>query len=159
MSAKAKIVLEAHPRGVRHEGILNGTPKPGTCMQIDAAVEPVNGALQWEVYQPGTDGHRRLVAVLEEDSNQGRSTTTAYVSGDRAMIYCPMAGDRLNMLVANIAGTGDTFAIGDLFIIDTGTGKLIATTGSPEAEPFQCIETEGTALTADTLVECFYTGY
>lgn len=151
------IVLSAAPAGRFLEGIIYGTPKPGTCLTVKAATEPVGGRFTWEPFNRGADGDRALVCVLLENYFLGRGPTDAYVSGERCRMYCPIPGDELMMLCANIAGTGDAFAIGDLFIIDNTTGKLIDTTGSPENEAFQCMETKA-ALTADTLVHCMYTG-
>ena len=151
------IIVSSDPKGVFLEGTVDGTPKPGTVMQLNSQ-EPVSGRHDWTAYAPGTDGEQRLIAVLLPDSLQGKLATDAYVDGDRCFLYVPAAGEELNMLVANIAGTGDAFAIGDILIVDTGTGKLIATNGTPESEPFQVLETQA-ALTADTLVHCQYTGY
>lgn len=153
------IVLTPEPRGRFLEGICSGTPKPGTVMQVKAATEPVGGKHTWEVYDAAADGNQRLIAVALEDALQGKTVSDAYVSGDQIFLYCPLPGDELNMLVANIAGTSDTFAIGDIMIVDDGTGKLVATTGSPESEPFVVMETVSTALTADALVHCIFTGY
>lgn len=151
------IILSNQPRGVFLEGIVDGTPKPGTVMSVVAATEPENGAYTWEPWNGAADGERSLIAVLLEDSLQGKTENDAYVSGDRCFLYVPVAGELLNMLVANISGTSDAFAITDKLIVDDGTGKLIATTGSPEIEPFMVMETKA-ALTADTLVKCMYTG-
>ena len=159
MAKGNEIIVTAEPKGVRLEGFVSGTPKPGTLMEIAAATEPIAGEHTWQVYQPGTDGERRLMAVLLPDHLQGKTEEDAYVDGDRCFLYCPLPGDHLNMLVANISGTSDTFAIGDILIADTGTGKLIATTGTPESEPFILLETEDTALTADELKWCMFTGY
>lgn len=153
-----KILLSADPKGRFVEGIISGTPKPGTCMQIKAATEPVNGRFTWEVYNRASDGDRYLVAVLLEDSLQGKTVSDAYVTGTYGRLYCPVPGDELNMLLQDVAGTGDDHAIGDLLIIDDGTGKLIATTGGPEAEPFIVAETK-TDPTADHLTHCIFTGY
>lgn len=158
MSSHAGIVLSSEPKGHFQDCIISGTPVPGTLMQRKAATELVGGLPTYEVYAPGTDGNRRPIAVLVEDNNQGKLKTDAYVSGTVGKVYFPIMGEELNMLVANISGTSDAFAIGDLLIADTGTGKLIATTGSPESEPFQVEETVA-ALTADAHVHCRYTGY
>ena len=56
------------------------------------------------------------------------------------------------------SGTSDAFAIGDILMVDDSTGKLVATTGSPESEPFVVMETVA-ALTADALVHVMFTGY
>ena len=159
MAKGNEIIVSAEPGGRFLEGIVSGTPKPGTVMQLKAATEPVNGRHTWEVFNGAADAERTLIAVLLPDSLQGDIATAAYVDGERCFLYVPIAGEELNMLVANIAGTSDTFAIGDRLIVDDGTGKLIATTGSPESEPFIVLETKATALTADALVHCMYTGY
>ena len=158
MAKGNEIIVSDQPRGVFHEGIVSGTPKPGTVMQVKAATEPVGGAFTFEVYNPDADGNQRLQYILLPDSLQGKLATAAYVSGDRCFLYVPAPGEDLNMLVANIAGTGDAFAIGDKLIVDDGTGKLIATTGSPESEPYEVMETVA-AITADTLVWVRHTGY
>ena len=132
----------------------------GTVMQLKAATEPVNGRYTYEVYNRDADGNRPQGAlwVLLEDDIQGKTVDDAYVNATTGKLYAPLPGDELQMLVSNIAGTGDSFAIGDLLIINDGDGELIATTGSPETESFVVKETKA-ALTADTLVHCEYTGY
>lgn len=150
MTTRRTIIVSPNPRGVFLEGIINGTPKPGTCVSQKSDGE-------YEAWNGGADGERDLVAILLEDRLQGGTVDDAYVSGTRCYMYVPAAGEEFLMLLANIAGTGDAFAIGDKLIIDDGTGKLIATTGSPEMEPFKVREAQ-TALTADTLVLCQYTG-
>lgn len=158
MALGSKIILAADPKGVFLEGIVSGTPKPGTCMQIQAATAAVNGRFTYEVYAPGTDGEQRLVVVLLEDDLQGKLATDAYVTATRCRLYCPAPGEELNMLLADISGTGDDHAVGDMLMIDTGTGKLIVTTGSPEMESFMCLEA-ATDPTADALYRCMYTGH
>lgn len=152
------IIITSEPKGTFVEGIIDGTPKPGTVMQLKAGVEPVGGRFTYQVYDVAADGVRKQMLVLLPDLFQGRLATDAYASGERGFLYVPVAGEELNMLVANISGTGDSFAIGATLMVDDGTGKLIATTGSPQSEPFQVIETTA-ALTADTLVACVFTGY
>jgi hypothetical protein len=153
------IIASAEPRGRFLEGIVSGTPKPGTVMQIAASTAADdNGRHTWEVYNAAADGNQRLIAVLLPDSLQGDLATSAYVDEERCFLYVPIAGEELNMLVANIAGTADSFSVGDILMVDDGTGKLIATSGTPEAEPFIVLEAKS-ALTADTLVWCMYTGY
>jgi hypothetical protein len=151
------IIVSSPPRGVIEEVLISGTPKPGTCMTVLAATEPVAGKFTYEAYNRDADGDRAEVAVLLEDELQGLLVTTAYVAATQARVYFPAPGELLQMLMANIAGTGDAFAIGDYFIIDDSTGKLIDTTGSPEIESFVCMETQA-AITSDTLVLCRFTG-
>lgn len=156
MARGNEIIVTSNPMGVRVEGVVSGTPKPGTVMEISAVA--TNGEKTFRVYQPGTDGDRRPIFVLLPDHLQGKLATEAFTSGDRVQCYVPVAGEELNMLVADVSGTGDDHAVGELLIVDTGTGKLIATTGSPESEPFQLLETL-TDPSADQLAWCLYTGY
>ncbi len=148
-------------KGVYMEGIIEGTPKPGTVMQIKAATEPIGGRPTWVPYNRDADGNRPQgpLIVLLPDHLQGKIATDAYVTGARGFGYVPQAGEELNMLVANQAGTADAFAIGDLLMVDdtTDNGMLIATS-SPETEPFMVMETVA-AITEDTLVHCIHTGY
>lgn len=153
------IIVSPEPRGIFWEGTISGTPKPGTIMQIQAGTDADdNGRFTFEVYNVAADGNQRPMFVLLPDWGQGKLATDAYVTGSHGYLYVPVAGEELNMLVANIAGTGDDFDVGSLFMVDDGTGKLIITTGSPESEPFMCLE-DVAALTADTLVWCLFTGY
>jgi hypothetical protein len=150
--------VAAEPVGKTREFIIDGTPKPGTVMQVKAGVEPVNGVWTAEVYNAAADGNQRVIMVLLEDWNQGIDITTAYVSGTRGMIYFPTPGELLNMLYLDVAGTADDHAIGDIMIVGDGTGKLIATTGTPESEPFICYETV-TDPAADHHTLSMFTGY
>lgn len=157
MASGTKIVVTPNPKGVFKEGIISGTPKPGTLMQIKAATEPINGSFTYEVYNPDSDGDRRAIIVLDVDDLQGKTATDAYVDGDRCFMYCPLMGEELNMLLEDVGGTGDDHAIGAMLMGDDGTGKLLAES-SPQAEPFQVLETI-TDPVADTLTHCMYTGY
>lgn len=153
----ANIIISSNPQGKFLEGIVYGTPKPGTVMEIKTPYAQGNRH-EWQVYQPGTDGNRRVIAVLLEDSLQGITATTAYVTGKMCRLYVPIAGEELNMLIADVSGTGDDHSALEMLIVDTGTGKLIATTGTPESEPFQLLQAI-TDPTADVLAPCMYTGY
>lgn len=158
MATGNEIIVSSEPRGRLTEGIIDGTPKPGTCMQVKAGVPMVGGRFTYEAFNRDADGNLGTVWVLLPDHLQGKLTTDAYVSGARGFLYAPAHGEELNMLVANIAGTADDHAIGDQLMIDDGTGKLIATTGSPESEPFRLLEAI-TDPTVDTLALCEYTGH
>ena len=128
-------------------------------MTIKAATEPVNGRHTWEPFNRDADGDRALVAVLQEGFS-GATYATIYVTGTRCRLYLPVPGDELNVLVsASGTGTGDSVAIGDLLIPVDGTGLLIATTGTPQMEPFQCLETMSDVAAAGTLTHCVFTGY
>ncbi len=168
MAKGNKIVVSERPKGVHLEGQLpsTGTPKPGIVMEIDWSEAVVSGRFTWEPYGTtgadgirgvGSDGDRRIIAVLLPDPNTGQASDTAYVAGARCYMYVPQAGETLNMLVEDVGGTGDDLRVGDLMMVDDGTGKLLETS-SPQAEPFMVLEAI-TNPTADTLVWCMYTGY
>jgi hypothetical protein len=155
------IVLTPNPMGRFLNGVIEGTPSPGTIMQIKAATELVGGLFTWVVYNRGADAERPIgpYAILLEDHLQGRGVDTAYATGEHGRLYIPLPGDELLGLFANASGT-DTFAIGDLAIVDDGTGLLIATTGSPESEPFMVCETvDAEVWSASTLLHMMFTGY
>ena len=155
----SKILLAANPRGMFIEGTVYGTPYPGTLMTIKAATEPTGGRYTWEPYNRDADGDRAVVAVLLEGFS-GKSYATAYADGERCQVYCPVAGEEMNVLVsASGTGTGDSVAIGDLLIPVDGTGVLIKTTPTPEIEPFLCLETSADVVAAGTLLHCIYTGH
>lgn len=158
MSSHNVIVLTPAPMGRFLEGIVSGTPKPGTQMQIKAATEPVNGKHTWEVFNGAADGERALVAILLENYFLGKGPTDAYADGEQCRLFIPLPGDELQVLLQNQSGTADAFTIGQKLIVDDGTGKFLATTGSPESEPFQVMETKA-ALTADALCHVICTGH
>ncbi len=167
MAQGNKIVVSANPKGRFLEGTVTGTPKPGQVMEIDWSEAKVNGRFTWEPFgvtaesSPkgvGDDGDRRIIAVLIPDYDQGRTATTAYTTGDRCFLYCPLPGEELNMLLEDVGGTGDDHALGDLLMVDNGTGKLLARDSDAEAIPFICLEVV-TDPVADTLTHCMFTGY
>ena len=160
----SQIIVSAptSPRGVFMEGFIGAglTPKPGTIMQLQPATALVGGRHTWELAAPDADGGRPKgpLIILLEDHLQGRDYSTAYAAGERCFGYVPVAGEEFNLLVLNIAGTADDHTKGEILMVDNVTGKLVATTGSPETEPFQLLETI-TDPTADTLSWVVYTGY
>lgn len=172
MAKGNEIIVTANPKGHFEEVIVDGTPKPGTVMVIKPGQTATSLSSQggrWE-YEPagttaasgamgmGADGNRVPIAVLLEDHLQGRLATTAYVDGDRARVYYPIMGEELNMLKLDVSGTADDFAVGTPLIVDDGTGQVLISSGSPEAEPFISLEVL-TDPTADQLVWCKFTGY
>jgi hypothetical protein len=161
-----RILRASQPKGVFEQVIVGDTSKPGTCMEIVPSTEPVGGDYQYKAY--GTqaasgdqyvtaDGNRKAIAVLLENDAEDLTYDDAYTANDRGTIYWPANGEKLNMLVANVAGTGDTFIIGQEMMLDDGTGKLV-TASSPEACPFTILETVSTALTADAHKLCRFNG-
>ena len=73
------------------------------------------------------------------------------------MLYCPLPGDELLMLVGDVSGTADDHTIGEILMVDDGTGELVTTTGSPENEHFVCLEAAADP-TADALMHCMFAG-
>lgn len=169
MAKGNEIIVTANPKGHFEECTVSGTPKPGTVMELKTGVSSVGG--RWTYEPAGTtanvstsqgmaaDGNRLPIAVLCPDSLQGKLATDAYASGDRGFLYYPIMGEELNMILLDESGTGDTqdFIPGSKLIVDDGTGKLIQSASTPEAEPFICLETV-TDLAADYLAWCKYTG-
>lgn len=155
------IIVSANPRGVFNEGFIAAgeTPKPGQILQIQAATALRGGRHTFEIYNADADGGRPKGPwyILREDSFRGRTVTDAYAAGDRCFLYTPLPGEELNLLVANIAGTADDHSVGEMLIVDDTTGKMIATTGSPETEVAQLLEAI-TDPVADTLAWCIWTG-
>jgi hypothetical protein len=157
----SEIILTSNPKGVFLEGTVYGTPKPGTVMKIKATAL-IGGRPVWQVYDVSADGIPGIVAVLLPDSLQGALATDAYVSGERCFLYCPIAGEELNMLVANVSGTGtsgsEAKAVGDVLMIDDGTGKLVDDS-SGSSKPFVLLEAQTEPISADALLWCMYTGH
>lgn len=155
------ILLSAAPAGRFLEGILDDATslKPGHCMAIKAATEPVGGRLTWTSYA-GTQGHRTLIAILLENELVGLTCEDAIADGQRIRMYCPIAGDELLVRVsATGTGSGGALAIGDKLIL-SASGEFIPNVGSPESEPFVVMETVAEVLDSDsTLVHVMFTGY
>jgi len=162
----SRILITSKPRGVFEQVKIVGTPKPGTVMEIDAAVEPVANVFSYQCYgttaasggnHVSADGDRKVIAVLLEKNDEGMIYSQAYTAGDLGTIYYPLPGEQLNMLFQDVAGTGDTQAIGDEFMVDDGTGKLLACDSDAESQPFTCLETMA-AGTADKWIQCRFNG-
>ncbi len=157
------IIVSAEPRGRFTEGKLDTgiTPKPGTILQIkvSAGIDD-NGRFTFEIFNVDADGGRPKgpLFILLPDDLRGVIATVAFAAADSVVCYTPIAGEEFNILLLDIVGTGDDHTKGEMLIIDDTTGKLIATTGSPETEPFMLLETV-TDPSADTLAHVIYTGY
>jgi len=154
----SSIIVSTDPQGVFVEGYVSGTPKPGTVMQKKASTDPVGGRFTYEVYAPGADGKAATVYVLLPDDLQGANYSNAYTTGKACRLYVPAPGEDLNMLVADVSGTGDDHYIGERLMIQNSTGKLITYTGTPDMCSFECNEAT-TDPTADALLWCTYTGH
>jgi hypothetical protein len=153
------IIISAEPQGRFLEGIVDGTPLPGTCMQIKAGVAAQSGRLTYEAYDADADGDMRPILVLLNKRSRGEDVDSAAVDGERIQLYAPAMGEELNVRVAAPGtGTSDAFAVGDLLMINAGDGLLIASASTPESEPFQVIEAVSDVVSTGTLVACMYTG-
>ncbi len=147
-----QIIVNLEPRGVFQEGYIVGALLPGTIVQrVAAQAIDDTGRHKWQVYDQAANSANGAWAVLLPDKLQGKTSLQAYADGDRCRVYIPHAGDELNVLKQDVGGTADDFAVGDLLIIEDGTGLVILTTGTPEQEHFTCLETI-TDPTADQLV-------
>lgn len=157
------IIVSANPRGVFMEGVLGSgitTAYPGKVLQIQPATALVGGRHTFEIYNADADGARPKgpIYILLEDALQGKAATEVAVAGDRIRLYTPLPGEELNLMIGDVAGTGDDHTKGEMLIIDDTTGEFIATTGTPECEPAQLLETL-TDPSADQLAWCVWTGY
>lgn len=162
MAKGNNIIVSDDPKGRILQGYVDGTPLPGTIMQIKAATDPVGNRFTFEAYNRDADGNRPQgpIMVLLEDAISGKTKDDAYVDGDPCRVYCPLPGDMLNVRwSASGTGTGDAVAIGDLAIVNDGDGLLIDTTGSPESEPFVALEAVSDVTSTGTLVWSMFTGY
>lgn len=147
------IILTSPPRGTFLEGTIDDTSLPGTLMQVKLATAFTSGRAHFVAAATGTDGKCALAGVLLEDDLQGKTYADAYVSGTRCRIYVPIAGEELNLRVGEVAGTGNTFAIGDRFELNGTGGYLIPETGSPQETIAVALEAK-TQIAADTLLFC-----
>jgi len=160
------IIVTANPGGVFEEGIINGTPKPGVVLEMDDTVAAVGNCFTWQPY--GTtagssgqgvdnDGDQKIIAILLEKKDEGGVYDRSYVDAERCFIYFPLMGELFNMILEDVAGTGDDFFIGEELMVDDGTGKLLTADNNAEAHPFTCLETI-TNPTADHYAWVRYNG-
>jgi|SRR6185312_4499759 len=151
MKGSEILLTAAQPRGVFLEGLLaaNQTPYPGSAMMIVAGAALVNGEPTWTPYAPSADGDPRLAAILLPDSLQGQLYSTAYASpgasaGGRVFLYCPLAGEYMNIAVAPQVGTGsaNAYTIGERMIPShsTAPGQFIQTSTSSVQAWFMSME-------------------
>ena len=155
-----RIVISADPQGKFLDGIVYGTPKPGTVMQVraSAGIDEATGRPTFEVFNRDFDGQHGIMAVLCENDMEGDRATVAYATGTLCQLYVPIAGEELNMLVKDVSGTADDHSLGAMMMVDDGTGMLVTAYGSAESEPFQLLEAL-TDITEDTLAHCLFTGF
>lgn len=152
-----RILVTSKPRGVFEDVYITGTPKPGVVMEIVPSTEPVGGLFNYAVYGTqaasggqyvSNDGDRKAIAILLEYDQEGGIYSRSYVTGELGHIYWPAMGEQFNMILEDVAGTGDDFVIGEELMVDDGTGKLLTADSDAEAHPFTNLETT-TDPTAD----------
>lgn len=164
-----RIIVSADPQGKFTEMVVKTgeTHYPGQIVQIDPTVALSGGRNTAKIYDRAVDGDQPIGAfwVCTEDNMalQGKGITDSttfdsYAAGERASYYSPMAGEELNLLYLNLSGTADDHAAGEIGMVDDGTGKIIATTGSPETEVCVIKETV-TDPTADFLAWVEWSGH
>ena len=161
-----RIRVAAPQRGVKENIIVSGTPKPGTVMEIVPSTAAVEGIYTYAVYGTqaasggqyvSNDGDRKAIAVLLERDQEANTFDDAYTTGDRGRVYFPAMGERMNMLVEDVSGTGDDFIIGEELMVDDGTGKLLTADSNAEAHPFTSLEAVTNPL-ADHWLLCRFNG-
>lgn len=155
------IIVNAGSRHFAEGFVKTGeTFYPGMIVQKDPTVALQGGRHTYKLYNRDADGDRPAGAlwVVRENSLIGKTTADSYAAGELCFFYAPVEGDELNLLIKNETGTADDHAAGEILTVDDGTGKLIATTGTPEIEVAMLLEAV-TDPTADTLAWCEWTGH
>lgn len=143
------IIRTANPRGVFSEGIASVAITPGTVVQIDVSEGlDASGRYSVEPYAPGTDGDAGELCIAVE-SLDGQVATAAYAVGERVRLYWPLPGEELQLVVG--AGTP---AFGAEMVVDSGTGKIVAASGTESNIPIKLLATGA----ADTLTNCLVIG-
>lgn len=164
MARGSLIVVTAGADGQYQEGKVAAgqTFYPGMVVQRDPSAALTMGKHTYKLYDRAADGDRPAGAfwVVTGNLERGRSlpVTTAIVAGSWTEFYCPEAGDELNLLLGDVAGTGDSHTAGEILMVDDGTGCLVATTGSPQTEVAQLLENIA-APVANTLAWVQWSGH
>lgn len=165
MARGNNLVVSGHARGHHIAGKIDGTPKPGTVVTPKPGTTPDdNGLIEFEPAGASAglmsaDGDRIPIGVLDIDIGRGKTLDDAYADGDHVRVYYPLPGEELNMLFHNESGTADDVVAGTTkMIVDDGTGGLVPTASTPEAEPFLALESI-TDPSADQHFHCLFTGY
>ncbi len=162
MARGNQIVIQENPRGQFLGGIIVGTPLPGTIVQMVAgtAVDG-NGHFRYEVYDRDADGnHPQGPLIILLENGEGNDFTVAYETLHHANLYIPLPGDDLNVRWSTAGtGTGDSLTVGQIGIVDDGTGLIVDTTGSPESEAFTSMEALTDTVATGTLAWARFSGY
>lgn len=154
MARGSQIIVSSNPRGTFLTGIAGDTSTPGTCMQVQAATAMIGTNFTFIAAAPGTDGKKVLCAIMLANTKNGLSSTSAAaVAGQLIEMYVPAPGEDINIRLGEVAGTANTYAIGDRVIIDAEDGIFVPETGSPQDTPFVVMEAE-TQVAGGTLTWC-----
>lgn len=149
MAKGNSVIVTADPKGTWEECIISGTDKPGVVMELVPTTAPVSGRFTYRA-TTRNNGAAGGIAILDIDRQQGKTRNDAYVSGTRAFLYWPVAGEEFNMLLSESVGTGTSGMtnIGDLLAVQKTSGQLIAG-GALTSRPFMLME----RVTLDTYVD------
>jgi hypothetical protein len=160
MARGNRVVVNPDAKGAYEWGYVASAEKPGTIMQLDPSVALKAGKHTWVPFNRDATGNRPKgpYAVIVEDLHQGKAATAAHTAGEICKMYIPQEGDELNLLYGEAAGTADDVALGDILIVEDGTGAVIVTTGTVENEVAVALEAI-TDPTADQLLWCRWSGY
>ena len=157
------ILLTSAPVGRFLEGHLDNDDGllPGFAVEVVPDSDEVGGRVSWRAYQ-GTTGERTLIAILLENELVGMNCQQAISDGQKVRMYCPIPGDELLVRVSSGTtftgtGTGISLEIGDKLILNNG-GFFVASTGTPEREPFIVMEEIEDIDAHGGLVHVMYTG-
>lgn len=157
-------VVSANPRvdGFTEGYVKSGeTHYPGLVVQRDTSVALKGGRPTFKLYARDADGDHPVgpfyVVTEKLQASVGKTMSDSIAAGDREMVYAPLPGDELNLVISNVSGTA-TVAAGTLLIPDSGTGELVVTTGSPETEVALLLE-DVVDNAADQLGWCQWTGH
>jgi hypothetical protein len=147
-----EIIVSTEPQGRMEGGYVAAgeTHYPGMIVQRDPTVALQLGRHTYKYYDRAADGDKPAGAFWLVTNMEN-----ALLGKDATEPYAP--GEEYNLLVANFAGTADDHAAGEILMVDDGTGKLVATTGTPATEVAQLLEAI-TDPTADTLAWCQWAG-
>lgn len=164
MSRRNRIVLTPD-RGKPFEGIVaaSQTFYPGMLVQIAGGTTLEGGRHTCELYNRGTDGNRSLgphIVVCERlmtgHTIDITNSANSYAAGERFFGFIPDAGCELNLYFKNQTGTADDVVAGGNLIADEDSGGVIPTTGSPQEEIAQALESIADP-TADALIWAIWT--
>lgn len=160
------IVLNGEFGKGRHDSFFNGTGGtlyPGTVVQLDPSVALKGGKNTVIVFSRDANGDDPKGALFVVTNSmlrlRGGLVTDGYASGEMCSGYAPVNGDELNLLLkdANTGTTQEDIAAGTLLMVESGTGLLIATSGSPEKEVAYTLEATND-MSAARLTWCSWAG-